>query len=261
MSFGSAGADDLRGGTPRDWLVIGWFTPDYRPLALRFAANLALHDVPFHLFARPKLSEGWNTSQKPSVVLDAMDDYPGKALILMDVDCVVNGNVAPAAILDGDVGITVIAQNVPGRMDRRLRHGAERKWHHWIAVECSSRVVVFRPTAGARAFVEEWRERVETSTFNHDEHSMVWAYLRCPEVAFRYIDARYSGRELAQLPDAVIGHDSEHGKLKAERRGGISALLRALERRYLRTGRTQSRKRHLQAEAGAVILQKVGRVR
>src|SRR5262245_42953256 len=84
---------DLKGGRVEDWLVIGWFTEDatYRPLAERFATNLAEHGAPFHLFAKPVLGKGWNTWRKPSVVLEAMDAYPGKAIVLMDVDCTVRG--------------------------------------------------------------------------------------------------------------------------------------------------------------------------
>ena len=77
---------DLVGGQIGDWLVIGWFTEDstYRPLAEAFGANLSQHGAPFHLFAKPSLG-AWNTRWKPAVVLEAMDAYPGKTLVLMDV--------------------------------------------------------------------------------------------------------------------------------------------------------------------------------
>jgi hypothetical protein len=246
---------DIIGGTPRGWLAIGWFTQDYRPLAERFAANLAEHGVPHHLWARPKIAAGWNTSQKPDVVLGAMDAYPDKTVVLMDLDCIVSGNIAPVVDVAGDVGITVIARNIPGRIDRRLRVGPDRRWRHQIAVECSSRVVVFRPTPGARAFAGAWKHQVATSHVSHDEHCQVWAYLRSSGagVEFSFIDARYSGREIGQLADAVIAHDSEHAKIKAARRGGIMDALRTFERRWLRTGRTKARKRQLQPDAPIVL--------
>ena len=200
-------AGDITGGTVGDWLVIGWFTPDYRPLAEAFAANLAEHGAPFHLFAKPKLAPGWNTSRKPAVVLEALDAYPGKTVVLMDVDCIVRGDVAPVANIAGDVGITVLARN----MKRR------DKWQHWIAAECSSRVVVFRNTDGARAFARRWAEQIEQSNVNHDEHSMIWAFLSCPDVRFDYIDPAYSGREVSQLPDGVIVHAERPQRAEAER--------------------------------------------
>jgi hypothetical protein len=244
---------DIIGGTPQDWLAIGWFTPDYRPLAERFAANLAEHGAPFHLFARPKVATGWNTAQKPDVVLHAMGLYPDTTLVLMDLDCIVHGDISPVVDVPGDVGITVIARNIPGRIDRRWRVGPDRRWRHQIAVECSSRVAVFKPTPGACAFALNWRQQVVNSVVNHDEHSMVWAFLHSAGVQFRYIDARYSGREVGQLADAVIVHDSEHAKIKAARRGGIMDALRTFERRWLRTGRTKARKRQLQPDSPVVL--------
>lgn len=76
---------DLVGGQIADWLVAGWFTPDYRPLAEAFAVNLSEHGAPHHLLAKPSLG-AWNTRRKPAVVLEAMDLYPGKTIVLTDVD-------------------------------------------------------------------------------------------------------------------------------------------------------------------------------
>lgn len=96
------------------------------------------------------------------------------------------GYIEPVAQIRGDVGIVVIARNVRRR----------RRWAQWLAVECSSRVVVFRPTDGARSFARTWADTIETSIVNHDEHSMAWAYLSSPGVHFDYIPQEYSGREL-----------------------------------------------------------------
>jgi hypothetical protein len=219
---------DLKGGEIGEWLVIGWFTPDYRPLAERFAANLEAHGAPFHLFARPKLEPGWSTRQKPYVVLQALDTYPGKTVVLMDVDCIVNGDISPVIDVAGDVGITVLARNMKKR----------DAWQHWIAAECSSRVVVFRPTEGARAFARRWAERIESSNLSHDEHSMIWAYLASPDIRFGFIDPIYSGREISQLPDGIIVHESAHSAHQKGARGFIKQALRDFERRFLRTGCT-----------------------
>lgn len=239
-------SDDIIGDTAQDWLVIGWFTPDYRPLAERFASNLATHSTPFHLFARSKVAAGWNTAQKPDVVLHAMSMYPDKTLVLMDLDCTIHGDVSPVIDVPGDVGITVTARNLRGRPDRHWRVGEDKRWKHQIAVERSSRVAVFKPTSGACAFALKWRDQVVNSIVNHDEHSMVWAFLHSAGVQFSYIDAKYSGREAGQLPDAIIEHQSEHNRLKALGRSGFGEMLKSLERRYLRTGRTKASKRQLQ---------------
>jgi hypothetical protein len=227
-----AGARDLVGGTARDWLVTGWFTEDdtYRPLAQRFAANLTEHGAPFHLWAKPK-GQGWSTRRKPAVVLETLDAYPGRTVVLVDVDCVVRGDIAPVTQIETDVGIIVIARN--------MRKGG--RFRHWIATECSSRVVVFRPTDGARAFARKWADRIERSEFNHDEHAMIWAMLASlASTSFDYIDQRFSAREIGQIPDAVIEHDSAHDEARRAARGAIKTMLREFERRFLRTGRTRA---------------------
>jgi hypothetical protein len=241
ISPSGTGVGDIKGGTVGDWLVTGWFTPNYRPLAEAFAANLSQHGAPFHLWAKPNLGKGWNTSRKPAVVLETMAAYPGKTVVLMDVDCIVRGDIAPITRTNRDVGIVVIARN--------MRNG--RHWRHWLAVECSSRVVVFRPTDGARAFAKTWAARIERSAFPHDEHSMAWAFLASVGVHFSYIDQRYSGREVGQLPDAVICHDSAHEKQRKGQRSGFKAALQAIERRYFRTGRTKAGK--LKGELSVLI--------
>jgi hypothetical protein len=223
---------DICGGQIGDHLIVGWFTEDatYRPLAEKFAANLAQHGVPFHLFAKPS-GAGWSTRRKPTVVMEAMDLYPGKTVVLMDVDCVVSGDISPVTEVAGDVGIIVVARNM-----RRGRRPA-----HWIATECSSRVVVFRPTEGASAFARKWQETIEQSSVDHDEHAMVWAMLASlPTTRFAYIDQRFSGREIGQTPDAVIEHDSAHDEERRARRSGFQNALRAFERRFLRTGKTRA---------------------
>jgi hypothetical protein len=229
-------AGDIKGGIVGNWLVTGWFTPDYRPLAERFAFNLSEHAAPFHLWAMPSAG-AWNTMRKPSVVLETLDAYPGKTVVLMDVDCIIHGDIAPVANATGDVGITILARNMRKR----------ETWQHWIAAEASSRVVVFRPTDGARTFARRWAERIESSNLSHDEHSMVWAFLACPDVRFDYIDVRYSGREVGQLPGAVIEHQSAYSGQKKDARGGIRKALRSIERRFFRTGRTARDKTALSA--------------
>jgi hypothetical protein len=220
---------DLRGGRVEGWLVTGWFTPDYRPLAEAFAAQLDQHGVPYHLWAKPALGV-WNTGRKPAVAMETMDAYPGKTVVLMDVDCIVHGDIAPVARIAGDVGIVVIARNV--------RRRGKGRWAHWLAVECSSRVIVFQPTEGARAFVKTWADTIERSTVEHDEHSMAWAYLVSASVRFRYIDQRY---------------DSAHDEQRRAARGRLKLALRAFERRFLRTGRTRASR--LKGEMSKVLLQ------
>jgi hypothetical protein len=227
----TATAGDIKGGTIGDWLVTGWFTPNYRPLAERLAANLTEYHAPFHLRAKPKAGAGWNTWRKPSVVIETMDAYPGKTVVLMDTDCIVRGDLAPMAEFAGDVSLTVkvrLMRVVPG-------------FHKRIVFKTSSRVVVFRPTDGARAFAAEWERLCKSATYGGDEPSMAWAYLQRPEVSYHNLDPRYAGDEVGnEVSDAVICHYGAHGRTKSSRLGNA---LKEIERRYFRRGRSQADKR------------------
>jgi hypothetical protein len=230
---------DIRGGQVGHWLLVGWFTPNYRPLAQRFAADLEQHGTPFRLFAKPALGT-WSTSRKPSVVIEAMDLYPGKTIVLADVDCIIQGDVAPVADVAGDVGICVIAKNVVKGETIRP----------WLSVETSSRVVVFKPTDGARTFAQRWAAEIERSSTKHDEHALSWAYLRSQDVRFEFIDQAYSGREISIYPDAVIAHDSAHEKQRRDDMSVLKRVLRRIEKPF-RTGRTKASK--MQGELSSVL--------
>ena len=196
--------------------------------------------APYHLWAKAKLAGGWDTRRKPSVALEAMDAYPGKTLILMDVDCIVRGDIGPVANVTGDVGLILKA--------RQTRKG--RAWQKRVAVVLSSRVVVFRPTEGARAFAQEWAGLCEKAHYAGDETAMTWAYLRRPEVAFSYLDDRYRAWEVdgySTPQDAVIMHASAHDKAHSWDWSWMKRGLKAVERRYFRSGRT---KRETEARLG-----------
>lgn len=206
-----------------EWLAIGWFTPDYRTLAEKLSLNLAEHAVPYHLFARNKIGNGWDTRQKPTVVLEAMDIYPGKALILMDADCIVGGDVGPATHLGAcDVGIST-----------KPRWGRKNR----IILTASSRVIVFKPTPGARAFAQEWASLCNKAGPGRDEPSLAWAYISRPEISYAHLNPRYAGLEVgvnAGMDDVVIWHQSAHNE------GRWEGPLKWLERKYFRTGRTKA---------------------
>ena len=228
---------DLVGGSAGEWLVTGWFTEDatYRPLAEAFAANLAEHGAPYHLFAGRRWKAGTRRPSRPWC-WRRWTRYPGKTIILADVDCVVRGDIEPVTQIRGDVGVTVIARNT--------RKG--RRWSHSLLVEASSRVVVFRPTAGARAFAQAWADEIERSAIRHDENAMAWAYLSSPGVRFDYIDQAYSGRETGTVPDAVIVHDSAHDEQRRAERGPIkqgAACVRAAVPAYRPDERQQAERR------------------
>lgn len=209
---------DIRGIAPvGDWLVVGWFTPDYRPLAEKFAANLEAYQAPFHLFFKSKSEKGWNTWRKPSVVLEAMAAYPDRTLVLMDVDCILNGDIAPLTEIGGDVGIRVNARR------------ARLLWpmHKRVVLKATSQVAVFHPTEGAKRFASEWERQCAQTHYSGDEAAMLQAFLTVPGVAFTQIGK-----------PTMVGHESAHAGRKPRT---VKERLKAIERRF-RTGRTQAAK-------------------
>lgn len=222
--------DDIRRDSDADWIVVGWFTPDYRPLAEKLAANLDEHGAPYHLYALEPFGKNFyeRTRKKPEVVLRAMDDYPGKTIVLMDADCIVKGDISNIAdTVASDVGIYLKAEPI-----RKPR----------VSMAASSRVVVLRPTTGARIFAETWNSICAGPVGRgcDDELCMVWAFIKAAHVGFDHIPLEYSGREAAAAPaNAVIIHSSENGRRTY--RLQLRSALKGFEKRFLRTGRTQRR--------------------
>ena len=73
-------SDIVSNGPAASWLVVGWFTPDYRHWAERLANSLDRVGAPYHLFAKDGSSDGWlaNTRRKPLIAEEAMARFPDK---------------------------------------------------------------------------------------------------------------------------------------------------------------------------------------
>jgi hypothetical protein len=146
----------------------------------------------------------------------------------MDVDCRINADITPLHDVPGDVGICLRARPLMRRGKPRPRQ---------VVVMASSRVVVFRPFAGAVAFAREWQRLCAAPGSDRgDEGPMMWAYLNCPWVAYHQIMPAYAAQEVTGVVrGAIIEHDSAHDAQKAQT---FKGWLRGIEKRWLRTGRT-----------------------
>ena len=142
-------------------------------------------------------------------------------------DCIVTGDLTPATQFSGDVAFTV--------------KGRQSPWQRGIILTVGSRVVVFRPTEGARAFTSEWMRLCEQAKVGSSaEVGMAWAYVLRPEISYTHLDQRFVGREIGtgyNLANIVVWHDSEHAK---GHRPSIKSTLKAIERRWFRAGRTKA---------------------
>jgi hypothetical protein len=188
---------DIRQSFATDFLVIGFFTPDYRPAAATFARNLADHRISHHLYARPIVQGDWysQTRQKPTVLARARQDHPNDILVLMDVDCRVRGDISAILTTRGDVVMRTKGTN----------KGIHR------ALKPTTRVLLLRPTPGADAFVAGWEAACRNASGGHSaEFMLIHAMSDSPEnYSIGTLPIGLAGIELHDaLPDAAIVHDS-----------------------------------------------------
>ncbi|MBO0765692.1 MAG: hypothetical protein J2P50_14045 [Hyphomicrobiaceae bacterium] len=145
---------DIRGGTPDDWIVCGWFTDDpvYKAFAEQLAASLDRVGAPHDLACVQGDARGWeaNTLQKPAHMLAAIDRHPGRTIIFMDVDFTATGDLSWLAYgyARADISLQIRV--------RRQRSGSTQ-------LNVSSQVIVLRPTPLAREFVASWCQNSRAS--------------------------------------------------------------------------------------------------
>lgn len=212
---------DIRQSFGSDFIVIGFFTPDYEPSAAAFSKNLIGHRISHHLYARPVLGDSWysQTRQKPTILAQARKDYPNVPLIFMDVDCTVRGDIS--GILDS-----------PGDLAMRTKGtalGSTRR-----ALKPTTRVLLVRPSAGADAFIAAWEDGCRHAG-NGDSAEAVLIEVMS-DSAERYaigtLPLKYAGIELHDAPpNAVVVHDSIHDQTRP------AWALRRSAQRYFRAGR------------------------
>jgi hypothetical protein len=202
-------AGDIIGSAPsRGWVVCGWFTPDYRPMAEALAQQLAVHGAPHHILAAEKTGS-WARQilRKPNMVQRAMREHPNDVIVFMDVDCEVRGPLDDVSKTAADLTCSLFVKRRRGRQRNDL----------------SSRVIVVRPTPGAHQLVNHWIQQCQEANSiapeYGDECALMVALSRCTTASWSAIDPRFAGRELPQAPaGAVIVHDSAHESSSTMRR-------------------------------------------
>ncbi len=176
-----------------DYIVSGFFTPDYAPYASALRASLFAHGQPYNLMPVPKAEGGWeaNTLRKAEQVAIAMACHPDKVIIWLDVDCIVHGDLSPLAELWGvDVSVYL----------RGRRH-----WTGRYKLHARTGTIVLRPTPGARDFVAEWARRCASARFGDvDQTAFLLALGSSTTTSFQPLERKWcaTGRE-----EGVIVHD------------------------------------------------------
>ena len=209
------------------YVVVGFYTPNYAEIAEDFRRNLQDKAIPHHLYSVDRIGETWigETLRKPSIVLRAMEDHPGKSIILMDVDCSVRGPLEPL-LTDADVAL-------------RLIHRRQK------CSRASSVVVVFHPTEAARRLAENWKRKCDDQIARvrsmrigrrrimsrhlaiDDEVLLLDALLSTPDLTIRNIQS--------DRLSEIVGHNSAHDQFAPPQKmvAAAKAALKAGRRRLV----------------------------
>ncbi|WP_045837151.1 hypothetical protein [Hyphomicrobium sp. 99] len=181
------------------YVVVGFFTPNYRPLADDFAASLSRHAIPHMLYAWESGTWHATTLAKPLVTQRAMEDFPDRTIVLMDVDIDVHGPITPALEFAGDIslwiGVGVHAKNEPG-------------WR--IRAISSSRLVIWRQTEKAKRLLRTWCQLTAQQIPDHildDEQTLTLAIEHNDGLTVTTTPRRYAARNPWEVSDdAIIVH-------------------------------------------------------
>lgn len=196
------------GGAPA-FVIVGFFTPDYRPIAEGLAASIERHSDPakiaYHLYAVAK-PEGthWHDiiMMKAQIILRAMAQYPGLPVAFMDADCRINGDISTLADLTlGDIRMAYVIKGQP-------------KQHpiYWT----SSRVLVVRPVEAAKLLMLNWMHLCQSATVKNDETILAIAISITPQVKIEILPFEFSAMEEHRLAGRTpaITHVSAHSASK-----------------------------------------------
>lgn len=187
-----------------DFIVCGWFTPDYAHWAHRLRTNLDKLDLP-HDFVLCRPREGsWAkaTLRKAEHVLAAMQRHPGKAIVFLDVDC---------EVMDRDRLIALA--DIPGDVAFYLRTKFRRAGG--ARLDTRSGTMLFKATPGAKAFAEKWAELSRAAPpYCVDQNSLTVTIGKVPDCLVNFFDKRYCASPSDQFQDPWILHACASAALK-----------------------------------------------
>ena len=180
-----------------EFVVCGWYTPDYKVWADRLLSNLTALGLPHDFVVVPKPIAEWEsiTLLKPQQVLAAMDRNPGKTIIFLDVDCEVLSASAMVSLSEiiGDVGFY---------LRTKFRRSGALKWSP------RSGTMVFKPSLNARKFVEMWRDLSVSAPAYAVDQDMLAITLGKHPWSITFIDIRHCAIEGDKVSDPWILHYS-----------------------------------------------------
>ena len=209
-----------------DWIVCGWYTPDYRPYWHSLRADLEAIGAPHDFVEVAKLSGEWedNVSRKAQHALDAINRNPNKTIILLDVDCSVPGGIE---------GLNELA-DAPGDVAFHFNARWNTNWSsRLVRIGVRSGTMVFKPTDKARRFVQDWIDESRNAPRYSVDQDTLAIVLGKGNTSIGLLESRFCARPKDGVSFPVILHDAaSRTAIKAGR------LARAWSR--LKSGRTQA---------------------
>jgi len=181
-----------------NFLVVGFFTPDYYHLASALSQNLNDFKISHHLYACEKQAGAWGhqTLRKPSILKRARLDYPNKTLVFLDVDCSVRGDISDLLSLDAEIAIPM------GR--KPMKNGT--------ALKPGTRVILIRPTAMADRLLDLWEQKcgLDIRPVENDEIRLQMAIEdSAGAFAISVLPREFTGIEIRKSNERdIIVHDS-----------------------------------------------------
>ena len=182
------------GNSVTGYVVCGFYTPDYKGWFDNLCSSLDLYKQPHDFVVVPKVRGGWevNTLAKAFHVLDALNRHPDRAIIWLDVDCTVRGDLSPLAILRGDICLPFAIKSRRGRA---------------VNLRAHSGTMVIKPNELAKGFIKTWAEHSSQMPFgDDDEAALALTIAQCPDVAITNLDRKWFGTGGEQSRHIIV-HD------------------------------------------------------
>ena len=184
--------------TKSSWLVCGWFTPDYEHWARQLAVSLDTVGAPYHLRAVDKSARSWEgeTMRKPFMIKQALEQFPDRTIVFVDVDCRV---LRPLHTVIENMRADVAAF-VSAKRARRGKDGA--------LIKVRSGAMLFSPTQGAKNFVDAWiKSGGECGPFDVDQTSLMIAMGRVVDSSFQFLPVECCATVGDRCENPFILHD------------------------------------------------------
>jgi len=163
-----------------EYVAFGWYTPDYAAWFHQLEASLIDHGARYYFKRVPVLPGGWerNTCRKAEFVLAAMEEFPGVPLILLDVDCVVTGDLSRLAGLQCDVALNSVTTHKRRRVNVVMQTGH----------------MVLNPTAKMHELMQAWARRSAQPEYGlNDQETLALALNDVHGVSIMHIDSTAYG--------------------------------------------------------------------